>query len=863
MSQIKDPEDPEQEGATDAIGRTCCWISVLHRGDTSACSAEDNVDQDTGNEFRPSGKRKQRAAWSVRKSLSKVTTEGKPSQILYRLRALDDGRCDDEVMRSIFLEQMPEMVKTILVAAKVAKLQDLAELADKIFESTAQSSHVVASIDVRDRSNRDSMEAKLDKLTDAVLKMSASFERLEEAMSRSKSRQRGFAGRSSERSRAAPTLTPAVCWAHSKFGAKAYACKDPENSRNCKPVASGLRLYAANNTRVDTYGESTRTIEIGLRRPITWNFCVADVPYPNVGADLLTHYGITVDLRGRKIIDALTKLQIWCTTKNVNHVLTHTVDRSSGIAGILLEFSEVTGISQAVPLQERGVFHYIQTKGHPVASRARRLAPGKLRAAKLEFRHLMEAGSPKKMGNGELNLHKKTVFSCLDIHQAYQQIPVAPEDVPKTAVITPFGLFEYLAMPFGLRNAGQTFQWYMNRALGDLEFAFVYVDDILIASASREEHIAHTRTVLERLNKFHLKINVEKCQFGVPKLTFLGHLINREGYKPTPGKIDAIQNFDKPKTIVELRRFLGIINFYRRSIPHAATLQAPLNAYLTQSRRKDKTKINWSVEAEESFRKVKESLVNATLIAHPSGHAVTRVVTDSSEFAMGAVLEQKLEDMWKPLAFYSKKFNPAQQRYSTYDRELTAAYSAVKQFKHFLEGREFKIVTDHKPLIYAFMQRADKADPRQVRMLSYISQFTTQIEFLPGVDNIVADSMSRIESIRLPTDIELCELAQAQENDDELERIRDEVNHPLKLVRLMWGPAHTRLYCEQSGETVRPYIPSALRKKVFHLFHALSHPSAKLPIPSVQQNKSCKRLASMQVFQVFVVYYNHASTLED
>ncbi|XP_043262465.1 uncharacterized protein LOC122403173 [Colletes gigas] len=172
-------------------------------------------------------------------------------------------------------------------------------------------------------------------------------------------------------------------------------------ARNCKPVASGLRLYAANNTRVDTYGESTRTIEIGLRRPITWNFCVADVPYPNVGADLLTHYGITVDLRGPKIIDALTKLQIWCTTKNVNHVSTHTVDRSSGIAGILLEFPEVTGISQTVPLQERGVFHYIQTKGHPVASRARRLAPGKLRAAKLEFRHLMEAGSPKKMGNGE------------------------------------------------------------------------------------------------------------------------------------------------------------------------------------------------------------------------------------------------------------------------------------------------------------------------------------------------------------------------------------------------------------------------------------------------------------------------------
>lgn len=121
--------------------------------------------------------------------------------------------------------------------------------------------------------------------------------------------------------------------------------------------------------------------------------------------------------------------------------------------------------------------------------------------------------------------------------------------------------------------------------------------------------------------------------------------------------------------------------------------------------------INWSPEAEAAFELTKKCLAEATLLNHPSGNAKTRMITDASDFAMGAALEQYFNEFWKPLAFFLRKFSPAQIKYSVYDRELTAIYEALRVFKYFLEGREFIVVTDHKPLIYAFQQRADKASP--------------------------------------------------------------------------------------------------------------------------------------------------------
>ena len=198
-------------------------------------------------------------------------------------------------------------------------------------------------------------------------------------------------------------------------------------------------------------------------------------------------------------------------------------------------------------------------------------------------------------------LHGTKVYSTLDLKRAFYQIPLHPDDIEKTAVITPFGLYEYTVMTFGLRNAAQTFQRFADAALGDLSFVFVYIDDILIASPNLEIHKKHLQIVLERLQKFGLQLNLEKCAFGQPEVDFLGFRINESGFKPLEDKVKAIVEYPRPKTVEELRRFLGMINFYRECIPRVAHSQLYLNKYLSKAKKKDKSPIAWDPDALQAF----------------------------------------------------------------------------------------------------------------------------------------------------------------------------------------------------------------------------------------------------------------------
>jgi hypothetical protein len=338
-------------------------------------------------------------------------------------------------------------------------------------------------------------------------------------------------------------------------------------------------------------------------------------------------------------------------------------------------------------------------------------------------------------------LSKAKFYTKFDIIAAFNRLRVAEGDEWKTAFRTRYGLFEYLVMPFGLANAPSTFQHFVNDVLRPFldVFCTAYIDDILIYSNSLREHKKHVRLVLEALKEAGLQLDIDKSEFHKTEVTYLGYVISTEGVKMDPKKVQAIIDWEAPKNVKDVRAFLGFANFYRRFIANFSATVAPLVG-LT----KKDTAFKFTDDCQRAFDHLKRAFTSAPILRHFDPDLPIIVEADASDYVTAGVLSQTdAEGVVHPIAYFSKRMNPAEGNYEIYDKELLAIIRCFEQWRPELEGARFPIdvLSDHKNLQY--FTTTKQLSHRQARWSEYLSRFNFTITYRPGKQGEKPDALTR------------------------------------------------------------------------------------------------------------------------
>jgi hypothetical protein len=329
-------------------------------------------------------------------------------------------------------------------------------------------------------------------------------------------------------------------------------------------------------------------------------------------------------------------------------------------------------------------------------------------------------------------------FTRLDVVSAFWQIPMNPQDVKYTGFITPDGKYEWVRMPFGLRNSSSSWQRFIDNMMTGIPFAIVYLDDEFIFSDDWELHKGHIKEVFLRFRQYRVKLKLIKCIFGAASMRCLGYIVGFGCYKPDPDKVAAIINLPVPRDAVGVKRILGATGYYRIHIRNYTNVAAPL-IYLTRG----KVQFIWTPECQEAYQNLKRALTSDPVLRLPDFNQQFILTTDWSTLAIGAVLSQEdTQTLFDhPVAFASRLLNTAERNYASMEGECLALVWAIRKFRLYLDGKHFIVYTDNRAL--QWLHTARHHNSKVERWALQLQEFSFEVRYKKGEENLVADCLSR------------------------------------------------------------------------------------------------------------------------